>query len=172
MIPHAQRYTSSIRQANWVALTTLLFLSSPAVASESWSVLLDPDNSLSFNFLFDDRQVFQTGLGGWGPKWAWVGIQSRQKAENGRLSLRVPFVVNKDKGEAIDVHFEAWQPGARQIALPRSGVGTRRASHHADRWFQFRGERQSGNALAHARREQADDDATSHTRHPFRSGRV
>ena len=43
--------------------------------------------------------------------------RARQKAENGRLSLRVPFVVNKDKGEAIDVHFEAWQPGARQIAF-------------------------------------------------------
>ena len=31
--------------------------------------------------------------------------------------MRVPFVVNKDNGEVIDVRFEAWQPAARQVAF-------------------------------------------------------
>ncbi len=44
-------------------------------------------------------------------------MQSRQKAEGNRLSVRVPFVVNKGKGEVIDVHFEAWQPAARKVAF-------------------------------------------------------
>src|SRR5205807_3044738 len=34
-----------------------------------------------------------------------------------RLSVRAPFVVNQDKGEIIDVQFEAWQPAPRQVAL-------------------------------------------------------
>jgi hypothetical protein len=79
--------------------------------------VINPDNSLSFSFLREGRPVFQVGLGGWGPKWAWVGIQSRQKADGKRLAVRAPFVVNQDKGEVIDVQFEAWQPGARQVAF-------------------------------------------------------
>jgi hypothetical protein len=101
----------------WAALTILVLLTSSTTAAPPWTALIDPENSLSFNFLRDDRPVFHLGLGGWGPKWAWVGIQGRQKAEGERLSLRVPFVVNKDKGEVIDVRFEAWQPAAKQVAF-------------------------------------------------------
>ncbi len=99
------------------ALAAIFLLSSGARAAGPWAALIDPDNSLSFNFLRDDRPVFRVGLGGWGPKWAWVGVESHQKAEGDRLSARVPFVVNKDKGEVIDVRFEAWQPGPRQVAF-------------------------------------------------------
>jgi hypothetical protein len=99
------------------ALTVLLLLAPTAPAAGPWSAVIDPDNSLSFNFLREGRPVFRLGLGGWGPKWAWVGMQARQKAEGERLSLRTPFVVNKEKGEVIDVQFEAWQPGARQVAF-------------------------------------------------------
>jgi hypothetical protein len=101
----------------WAALTAVLILGSAAPAAEPWSALMDPDNSLSFSFLRDDKPVFRVGLGGWGPKWAWVGVHTRQKAEGDRLSVRVPFVVNKDKDEVINVHFEAWQPAARQVAF-------------------------------------------------------
>ena len=101
----------------WAALAALLPLASTAPAAGPWSALIDPDNSLSFNFLRDGRPVFHLGLGGWGPQWAWVGVQAHQKAEGERLAVRVPFVVNKDKGEVIDVHFEAWQPAARQVAF-------------------------------------------------------
>src|SRR5438105_3458208 len=101
----------------WVALAVLLILASTAPAAEPWSAVINPDNSLSFSFLRADRLVFQVGLGGWGPKWAWVGLQAKQKADGKRLSVRAPFVVNKDKGEVIDVQFEAWQPTARQVAF-------------------------------------------------------
>jgi hypothetical protein len=98
-------------------LTTLLALASTAPAAGPWGAVIDPENSLSFAFLRDGRPVFHLGLGGWGPNWAWVGVQARQKAEDGRLSARVPFVVNKEKGEVIDVRFEAWQPATRQVAF-------------------------------------------------------
>src|SRR3954468_14133491 len=101
----------------WAALTAFLVLASTAPAAEPWSAVIDPDNSLSFRFLHADRPVFQVGLGGWGPKWPWVGLQARQKAEGKRLSARAPFVVSKDKGEVIDVQLEAWQPSARKVAF-------------------------------------------------------
>jgi hypothetical protein len=99
------------------AVTVGLLLYPAAPAAETWTALADPENSLSFHFRHADQPVFDVSLGGWGPRWAWVGIQSRQKAERDRLSVRVPFTVNKDKGEVIDVAFEAWQPAARQIAF-------------------------------------------------------
>ncbi len=117
MFQKAQRRGGVLSRSGWAALTILLILASAAPAAEPWSALINPDNSLSFSFLHDDRPVFDLALGGWGPQWAWVGMDSRQKAEDGRLSAHVPFVVNKDKGEVIDVHFEAWQPGARQAAF-------------------------------------------------------
>ena len=173
MIPHAQRYTSSIRQANWVALTTLLFLSSPAVASESWSVLIDPDNSLSFNFLRDDRPVFHLGLGGWGPKWAWVGMQARQKAEDGRLSLRRPLRREQGQGRGDRRPLRGLAAGRPAGGLPlRPGVGPGRAAHHADRRRQLRAARQPGDAHPDPRRGQADQDRAAHARHPLRAGHV
>src|SRR5690348_15911334 len=92
-------------RSGWAALAAVLLLGPVARADEPWSALIDPDNSLSFSFLRGDQPVFRLGLGGWGPGWAWAGMHAREKAEGDRLSLRVPFVVNKDKGEAIDVHF-------------------------------------------------------------------
>src|SRR5712691_5648852 len=89
----------------WAALTALLILASATSAAEPWSAVINPDNSLSFSFLRAERPVFQVGLGGWGPQWAWVGLQAREKADGKRLSVRVPFVVNQDKGEVIDVQF-------------------------------------------------------------------
>ncbi len=105
------------RKLYWAALAIVLILSPAVRAASPWSILVDPDNSLTFNFHRDDQPVFQMGLSGWGPRWAWVGVQSQKKAEGDRLSLRVPFVVNQDKGETIDVQFEAWQPAPRQVAF-------------------------------------------------------
>ncbi len=114
---NAQRRAGLLGRSGWAALTALLLLGPVVRAAEPWSALIDPDNSLSFSFLRGDRPVFRLGLGGWGPNWAWVGMNARQKAEGDRLSLRVPFTANKDKGEVIDVGFEAWQPAARQVAF-------------------------------------------------------
>ncbi len=105
------------RRAGCAALLALVALTSSASAAGTWGALIDPDNSLAFSFLRDGRPAFRVSLGGWGPKWAWVGVQTHQKAEGGRLSAHVPFVVNKDKGEVIEVRFEARQPAARQVAF-------------------------------------------------------
>jgi hypothetical protein len=117
MLMNARRRTGLLGRSCGAALAALLLLGPSAPAAEPWSALIDPDNSLSFGFLRGEQPVFRLGLGGWGPSWAWVGLSARQKAEGERLSLRVPFTVNKDKGEVIDVGFEAWQPAAKQVAF-------------------------------------------------------
>ncbi len=113
----ASRRVGLLRWSGWAALAAVLLLGSGVRASGPWTAVIDPDNSLTFSFLRDGKPVFRLGLGGWGPRWAWVGMHARQKADGERLSLRVPFVVNKDKGEVIDVRFEAWQPAPRQVAF-------------------------------------------------------
>jgi hypothetical protein len=113
----ARRRVGILGRTGRAALAVLLLLAPVASAAEPWSALIDPDNSLSFSVRRADQPVFRLSLGGWGPSWAWVGLHAGQKAEGDRLSVRVPFVVNKDKGEVIDVRFEAWQPGPRQVAF-------------------------------------------------------
>jgi hypothetical protein len=104
-------------RSGWVALATALALAPTGRAAGPWITLADPDNALSLRVLRDGQPVFRVGPAGWGPKWAWVGLQARPNADGDRLSVRVPFVVNKGAGEVIDVRFEAWSPAARQIAL-------------------------------------------------------
>jgi hypothetical protein len=91
--------------------------SAPALGSEPWSAVIDPENSLSFHCVRGDQPMFRLAVGGWGPQWAWVGIDSREKAQGDRLSLRAPFVVNRDAGEVIDVGCEVWRPEPRQVAF-------------------------------------------------------
>jgi hypothetical protein len=117
MLTSAQRRTGLLGRTGGPALAALLLLAPAAPAAETWSALIDPDNSLSFSFLRGEQPAFRLGLGGWGPSWAWVGISARQKADGERLSVRAPFTVNKDRGEVIDVGFEAWQPAAKQVAF-------------------------------------------------------
>jgi hypothetical protein len=112
-----QERTGVLGRSRRAALISILILASTAPAAGPWSALIDPENSLSFGILRDERPVFHVGLAGWGPKWAWVGMQAAQKGEDGRLSVGVPFVVNKDKGEVVDVHFEACQPAPRNVAF-------------------------------------------------------
>jgi hypothetical protein len=112
-----RRHSGAFGRSSSAALAAILLIISNAWADRPWTALVDPGNSLSFRFLHGDQPVFDLGLGGWGPRWAWVGVQSAQKATGDRLSARVPFVVNKDRGEQIDMRFEAWQPAARQVAF-------------------------------------------------------
>lgn len=90
---------------------------SGALAAEPWTVLLAPDNSLNVGFLKDGQPAFQVALGGWGPKWAWVGLSSKEKATGERFSTTVPFVVNRAAGERIEIQCEAWKSAAREMTL-------------------------------------------------------
>ncbi len=82
-----------------------------------WGAHLDPDDSLSFSFVRGEQVVFRFGLRGWGPGGAEITTTARDRAKNGRLSFRVPLVVNKDKGEVIDAQCEAWQSGPQQLTF-------------------------------------------------------
>ena len=106
-----------LRRLGLAAMAAVMALAPVARSAEPWTALIDPDSALSIRFLHSGEPVFRVGLAGWGPKWAWVGLQSKQKAEGNRLSAHVPFVVNKGAGEVIDVRFEASRPSVRQVIL-------------------------------------------------------
>ena len=95
----------------------LLLAPGAAMAAESWSAVVSPENSLSFNFLQDQTPVGGLGLGGWGPNWSWVGLQAKQKAAGGKLLASVPFVASRAKGDVIDVNFEAWKSAPREVSF-------------------------------------------------------
>ena len=88
-----------------------------APAAEPWSAIISPDNSVQFSFVKDTTPVFQLGLGGWGPNWAWVGVGATEKATGDKLITTVPFVVNKASGEVIDIKFQAWKSAPRQVSF-------------------------------------------------------
>lgn len=89
----------------------------PVVASEEWDAVIDPENSLSFCFLHDERPAFRLGLAGWGPNWAWVGLDAKEKAQAEQLALRTSFVVQQDAGEVIHVDYEVKQPSPREVSF-------------------------------------------------------
>ncbi|MCX7045383.1 MAG: beta-galactosidase [Candidatus Sumerlaeota bacterium] len=88
-----------------------------APAAEQWSAIVSPQNSLDIGFIKDQTPVFKIGLGGWGPKWAWVGISAKDKATGDKLVTGAPFVVNKANGEVIDIKLQAWKSGPKQMTL-------------------------------------------------------
>jgi len=95
----------------------VLLVAGAAMAAEPWTAVISPQNSLEFGFVKDDAPVFRMGLGGWGPKWAWVGVSAKDKAAGDRLTTTAPFVVNKASGEVIDIKFEAWKSAPRQVSF-------------------------------------------------------
>jgi len=98
-------------------IATLGATALPAFAAERWSALVSPANSLEFGFLQDEKPVLKLGLGGWGPKWQWVGVSAKEKAGGDKLAVSVPFIVNKANGEVIDIQFQAWQSGPKQLSF-------------------------------------------------------
>ena len=114
------------------ALLTTLTLSPAARAAEPWTALADPDNALSLHFLHDGKPVFGAGLSGWGPKWAWVGMQSKPKADGEKLSAGVPFVVNKDALTPIDGYLPV--PEGPGLGIDIDEAAVREADKDGHRW--------------------------------------
>ncbi|MGA2033047.1 MAG: hypothetical protein ABSG68_12375 [Thermoguttaceae bacterium] len=110
------------RPVGFVALAvfssiTILPVAAAVAAEDTWQALVAPDNSLSLNFLHRQTAVFRLGLGGWGPNWSWVGLSSQDKAQGDKLTIQIPFVVNRASGQVIDIKFQAWKSGPRQLCF-------------------------------------------------------
>jgi len=100
--------------ALWCALCAA---SVAAAGAARWCVAPSPGNSLRFHFARDGRQVFTAAFGGWGPRWAWVGIRSDDLADGDELVASAPFVVNKARGEVVQVKCRARQSGERSVTF-------------------------------------------------------
>ncbi len=84
-------------------------------AAQGWSAVVSPDNSLEFYLVREQMLVGRLGMGGWGPNWQWVGLTAREKAATN--GVHVPFVVNRERGQEIEIRFEALRTGPRQVAF-------------------------------------------------------
>lgn len=89
-------------------------------SGDGYVVLIDPDNSVSFAILRgpsgQEKAIGNVELAGWGSKWAWTSVQSKEKP-NGPFNVTAPFVANKAAGQAIAVHLNVNQTGKRSIAF-------------------------------------------------------
>ena len=158
MYQKAHQGIDILGRACGAALAAFLIFGSAAQAAGSWNAFLNPDNSLSFSFLPQRSAGFSDRNSGAGDRTGpgWECIRGRRPRAIGSR-LRVPFVVNKDKGEVIDVQFQAWQPAARQVAFRYDLDAAQDVPlTHADRRRQLRDARQPGDAHPDARRRQAD----------------
>ena len=121
---HAHRAPSLPGFASLLAGLLAVTLLTAAMASplraqdaQGWNALVNPENSLSFKFLRGNEQVFSTRLGGWGPKWGWASLESKDKATGDELDVTAPFVVNKDAGQVIMVREQVRKSGDNDIAI-------------------------------------------------------
>ncbi len=105
------------RPAAILALAAAVLPAAWANAQGTWSAVIDPENSLNFSFTKDQTPVCRLGLTGWGPSWAWVGVDAHEKAQGDRLSAKAEFVVDKSRGQVIQIKFQAEKSGPRQVSF-------------------------------------------------------
>ncbi len=101
------------------ALATLAATASAAgPAAGQWTVLTAPDNSFNIWVLQGDKSVMSISPGGWGPGWSWKpGLSSKEKASGGLLQMTSQFVVDKEKGQVIDVACQAQKTGENEVTF-------------------------------------------------------
>lgn len=123
--------TPNTSRPHWAALAAVLVLAPAGRAADPWTALADPENSLSVRVLRGGESVFRVGLAGWGPKWAWVGMQSKWEADGDgkptKLALPVRGVrpgpvaatasLAFDRGGAVEVKFDPPCPVAFDNAM-------------------------------------------------------
>ena len=80
-------------------------------------MVLNPESSLNFYLVEDQTLVGRLGLGGWGPNWQWVGLSSSEKATGERFRTTASFVVNRERGEVIEIGIEAARTSPRTLSF-------------------------------------------------------
>jgi hypothetical protein len=72
---------------------------------------------MEFKFLKGETPVAHATVVGWGPNWQWVGVGANEKAKGDKLDVATQFVVNKGRGEVIDIRFQVRKSGPRQVVF-------------------------------------------------------
>ena len=100
-----------------IAAIAAAVLSAQASAEDSWSVVVDPGNSLNFMLAKNQKPVGQLLVIGWGPSWGWVGVEGHDKAKGDRLDTGYTMVVDQAKGQVLHIKLQAQKIGPRQISF-------------------------------------------------------
>ncbi len=97
------------------SITLCLF--SCASSAQKWAAVVGPQNSTEFAFVDGTTPVASLGLGGWGPNWQWVGLESHDLGHGGRLQTDVPFVVDRNAGKIINIHLDVSRASQRSVVF-------------------------------------------------------
>lgn len=90
---------------------------SAAADKAPWVLLADPEDGLSFAILRDGQAVGRVSMGGWGPKWAWVGLGSKDHPEGDTYAVTAPFTVNRSAGQTVSIRLAVAQMDARTVTF-------------------------------------------------------
>jgi len=82
-----------------------------------WAVLADSQNGFDFTLLRGHAAVGHVGIAGWGPNWAWAGIDGKPNAGDAAYEASGPFVVNQSAGQVIGVKLRVTQPDRRSLTF-------------------------------------------------------
>ena len=63
-----------------------------------------------------EQSIAQVGIVGWGPKWAWRSVESKDKPID-PFDVHAPLVVNAAEGQVIAVQLGVRQTGERSITF-------------------------------------------------------
>ena len=79
--------------------------------------LIGTDNSFKFTFYKDQKPVANLGIIGWGPNWAWRGLEAKQRTQGDELNATTVLESNKDAGEVIGIALKAHPTGPNSVAF-------------------------------------------------------
>ncbi len=89
----------------------------PVPAQAPWMALIGNDNSFNFGFYKGAKPVFNLGIVGWGPNWAWRGVSASQRAQGDELNASTVFEGDKAAGEVINLGLKAHAVGPNSVAF-------------------------------------------------------
>ena len=81
-----------------------------------FAVVASPDSRLNYYILAKGKPIALFGLGGWGPNWGWVGVESKDWGTlGGEVQANFPFTVNAAKQQQIDGVLTGRQQNAQTV---------------------------------------------------------
>ena len=108
----AKRYASG-----WLLVLSVVGLSLGArrlTAGESITAF--PESHQTLTFIRGGETYLELAFGGWGPKWAWLGIKGQVKEADGKTVATNTTTV-RSSGATLTLRAEAARSGPRQLTL-------------------------------------------------------
>ncbi|HAZ62976.1 MAG TPA: hypothetical protein DCZ72_05115 [Armatimonadetes bacterium] len=112
-----------VRRVIVVAVAAVVAACGPGSAQvPPWLVVLSPDNALGFQFVRQGEVWLSWSPVGWGPNWAWRGLDAQGGAVDGGYEARLAFAAGTTPDQVINLvqHVRQVSPTAVEFAYDLS----------------------------------------------------